>query len=182
MINLLPPNKKKLLRAGRANVLLIRYLWILIALLILLAVFIAIAYIYLAQSEQRAKDTIAENEQQAREYANVKAEAEIFRTNLATAKTILDSQIIYTKMATTISHDIPPGVSIDSLSLDPTTAGTPMQMNAHVKDYQAAIELKKTLQQSTIFQDISFSSVSEASEGGIDVVMNLTISKGVLQS
>lgn len=180
MINLLPPGKKKQLRAGRANILLIRYIWLLVALLVLLVLFMVITYFFLVQSDQNAKNTIAENNQEAKQYSTVKAEADSFRTNLLTAKTILDNQIIYTKMATTISHDIPPGVSISSLSLDPSTLGKPMQMNAHVRDYAAAIALKKTLQQSKTFQDISFSSVSGASGGGINVVINLTISKDVL--
>ena len=63
MINLLPHPQKNEIRAGRTNILLLRYITLLLANMALIAVLLATVYISLSVSASTAKQHISENQQ-----------------------------------------------------------------------------------------------------------------------
>lgn len=189
MINLLPPDDKKQLVASRTNSLLLRYS-------ILLGVFVAVLAIEivgmtfvvdLGKSQNEA--VIQENEVKTARYAATRQKAEAFRSNLATAKYILDKQVPYTTLIFALAGSLPAGAVINTLSIDPATFGTSTTITVNTTSYQKAIDVKNSLQNAKVnnttplFTSVSFQSVAaseSASNYPYTAVYNITYSKAAL--
>lgn len=149
MINLLPPNEKKQLKAARANVLLLRYNFLVLAALIFLVVGLSVVYLYLTAQKQNAELTIQENAQREVKYSAVKADAEKFRSELSSAKNILDSQVSYSKALIRLSSLFPAGTVLqDRLDLNESMLTTPLTLVVKVKDEGAAQAVLESFQSS----------------------------------
>lgn len=183
MINLLPPDSKKQLRAARSNRLLLRYnILLLVAFLFLLGA-IGTVYVFLSSAKANAESTIEYNRSKVSDYAATESQANSFRQNLSSAKQILDSDIAYTKVILEISQVLPKGVVLDTLSLDSKSFGNPTTLAARATDYSTAIALKNSLQSSSLFTDVSILSVTGGGDGSypISVSLSVTIRKDAAQ-
>ncbi len=90
MINLLPAEQKRDIRAGRANVLLARYSILTLVALILLVVVMAIAWLLLNNIRQAAQAENDASDQSSLLLAKDVQAVKEFKSNLAIAKQILD--------------------------------------------------------------------------------------------
>lgn len=160
MINLLPDQNKKDLQAGRTNLLLVRYNILMLGALLFTVAAIAVLYFYLSTTKASAAQTISDNRAKAGEYAQVEADAAKFRTNLSTAKSILDKEVIYTNMILKFAKLVPSGVVFDTLALDPKSFGTTTLLTAHCKTAEDASALKESFQNSGVFSDVHFQSLA----------------------
>jgi len=160
MINLLPPATRQQFIAGRVNALLIRYIWIVLALFALLALLSGLTAFMLENVKQSIQNEISSNNTNAASLQEVQVRADTFRTNLEVAKSILDQQTHYSETILKISSLMTPGTAISSLSLDQTTYGTPVTLQISAKSEQAAVMLKQSFQESTLFSDVHFQSIS----------------------
>ncbi len=185
MINLLPKQYKKDIKAGRTNLLLVRYNLLMIGALIFTLASMAILYFYLGNSKAGAELTIADNKTKVGEYAVVETKAAEFRSHLTTAKQILNQEVTYTKTVLQIAHLIPAGVVIDTLALDQKTFGTATVISAHCKTPEAATALKSSFQGSPLLSNVHFESitVNENDSTGYPytVGLNITINKVAIQ-
>lgn len=185
MINLLPDQNKKDLQAGRTNLLLVRYNILMLGTLAFTIVAIAVLYFYLTTAKAAATQAIANNKAKAGEYAQVEADAAKFRANLATAKEILDKEVVYTSMILKFSKLVPSGVVFDTLALDPKSFGTATVLTAHCKTADDATKLKEAFQNSEIFSDVHFQSltVSEGDASGYPytVALSVIINKAAIE-
>ena len=86
MINLLPPMLHRELLASRTNSLLLKYVFLLIALIGLMIVELAVVYIFLTSTKAAHQASIEESRQQTITYDATRQESESFRSNLAVAK------------------------------------------------------------------------------------------------
>lgn len=186
MINLLPNPMKKQLKAARANVILLRYTILLGASAIFLGLGIASVYLLMTTIRSNAETAINENQTRITNYTAVETQAAQFRTNLATAKTILDKEVIYSKAMVSIAQALPQGVVLDNLSLDSRTFGTPTTISARTRSYDDALNLKDALEASDAFSDVHFSSISSSGQSGtpqdsypFSVSINLVIDRGI---
>lgn len=160
MINLLPHPQKNEIRAGRTNILLLRYITLLLANMALIAVLLATVYISLSVSASTAKQHISENQQRTQSYTETKAAADAFRSDLTVAKLILEKDIHYSKLIYKISNALPPGVVLDSLTVDSQTLGTSVTINASASSYASAVGLKKSFETKTnLFSDVHFDTI-----------------------
>ena len=186
MINLLPDDYKKQVRAGRANLLLMRYNLLMIGMLVFVILAVGIFYIYLISARASAEINIANDKVKTSELAEVEKKATKFKSDLATAKQILDQEIVYTDKILDIAKLIPKDVVIDSLPIDPKTFGTSFVLSARSKSSEGASELKESLQKSPIFSDVHFDSltINEESEGGYkySVSLNVIINKDNIEA
>lgn len=170
MINLLPPNDKKQLAAARTNTLLARYSVLLAVIVAFLALEVVGMYFVVDAGTAQSQATINENGQKTSSYSSTKQQAEVFTSNLATAKYILDKQAPYTTLIFTLAGSLPSGSVLDTVSLDPATFGTPIALTVKTKSYDKSIEVKTALQNAKVngtvplFSSVSFQSVA-ASEG-----------------
>ncbi len=165
MINLLPDDAKTEIRAARTNVILVKYIAILgIGLIFLGSVFLG-AYFVLLSTKASAQATIDENASKSTAYNSVKLAASSLTASLASAKSILDKEVDYTRILTSIAQAMPPGVVLDSLSLSPTTLGVPMTLQAFAKTTEAALALKTNFQKSTLFSNVTLISITDSPSG-----------------
>ncbi|HMH70676.1 MAG TPA: PilN domain-containing protein [Candidatus Saccharimonadales bacterium] len=178
MINLLPPEEKHQLRAARINLLLLRYNVFLLGAIAFLGIATGITYFYLTSAKANAEQTISENKVKVSAYSATATQAEEFRSNLATAKQILDHEVTYSKVIIGIAQILPSGVILTGLSLDAQTFGTETTLTAQAKNYDRALALKDAFQASPLFMNVHFQSITtaEASPGnGYPVAINLNV-------
>lgn len=183
MINLLPPEEKRQLRAARTNTLLARYNIILLCAVAFLGLAVGVVYIYLTSTKAGADATISENSTQTAQYSGVVDEANQFRNNLSIAKQILDREITYTNVLVNIAQIMPEGVVLDSLTLDAQTFGTETTLAASARDYDRALAFKDALQNSPHFTNAHFQNVDDSGSGDYPLSLNLnvTISQEISQ-
>jgi len=178
MINLLPSEDIRQLRAARSNTLLIRYNILLLAGIVFLGLMTGVTYIYLTSTKATAESTIAENRDKVSDYSQIEDEAEEFRNNLATAKQILDKDVSYTKVILEISQLLPGGVILDNLTLDPQTFGSETTITAQAKDYASALALKDAFEQSSLFTNVHFQTITvneTPQDAGYPISANLNV-------
>lgn len=175
MINLLPPDDKKQIRAGRTNVVLVRYNLLIVFSVIFLTAAIGFAYYYLTTAREIAQAAIIESTRKEGSYAAVKTEADSFRSELSNAKTILDDQTSYAKAALNIAKLLPTGTALNSLKLDKQSFSTPLIMTVNIADEQAAIDLLNNFKSSPLFSSVTKGKISVGT-GAYPYTMELTVS------
>lgn len=182
MINLLPDTSKKQIIAARTNVLLFNYIIVLGIAVIFLVIVTVGVYVVLMDTKDRADAIIKENQAKTSSYNTVQAQAKTLQASLETAKSILDKEVVYSKIILGIANSMPEGVVIDTLSLNPGTLDTPTTLQIFATTNDAALELKKRFQQSALFSDVSFTLIttntgSTASTYPVSATLRLTINK-----
>lgn len=190
MINLMSPEAKRQINAAHTNSILVKYVIALPIIILVIMLEIAALYIVLMAGQNVDKQTMEENSQKAAEYSKVKSEAETFKSNLAVAKYILDTQAPYTAILSSISAEIPGGAGIQSITIDPNTFGSPTQMQLRVSSHEQAIEVKNKLQSAKVKDDALFDDIKLESTTYVDsddqtyflATYLATFSKGVLPS
>lgn len=177
MINLLPPDQLRELRAARANTLLLRYNIFLIGILVFIVLSLVVVYFYLATIQSAAEATKRDNDAKVTSYARINSQADAFRKDLASAKDILDQEATYSKTILTIAGQLPSGVVIDTLSLDASTFGTPTVLALKARDQASALAAKEAFQKSPIFSAVHFTNLTTAKSAsdGYPVTANLSV-------
>jgi len=175
MINLLPPDKKRQIRAGQSNALLLRYCILSLLLAALLFALIGGVYIMMDTTKRTAEETIQESNHRSAEYQPAQQELTEFNNNLATAKAILDKEVRYSELAVKIAQSLPSGIVLESLNLDSKTFGQPMTLSALGKTYDDSLRLKSSLEDSPYFENVHLQSVSIGSDGPEGGTASITI-------
>lgn len=177
MINLLPSDEKRQLRAARTNTLLIRYNIFFLGAIAFMGLAVGVTFIFLTNTKANAEHTIAENESKVGQYAGIDTEARQFRKNLVTAKQILDNQATYSTVILDVAHLLPSGVVLQNLNLDAQTFGTPMTLIAQAKSYDNALALKESFEKSPLFSDVHFESIATSTTptDGYPITVNLSV-------
>lgn len=183
MINLLPPDAKSEIRAGRVNRLLVRYMLLFVLLMIVLFVAIGFAYYSLSTTKSQADERVATSLDGAKQLNAKQKEVTQFTSDLAIAKQILNKQTNYSMIILRVASVIPSGVIIDQLTLDSTTFGKPMTITAHAKNDAAALALKTAMSNSPYFQSPHFSTISAAANPSypITITMDVTFTQELLK-
>ncbi|HZJ34981.1 MAG TPA: PilN domain-containing protein [Candidatus Angelobacter sp.] len=187
MINLLPYDTKQQLRAAHANSILIKYMIFLGFAIAFLALACATVYFLLLNNKTIAEE-LAKNAQPtkaATSYSSAKQQAETMRTNIATAKSILDQQTNYSNIITEIAAALPAGIMLDKLSLSNSTIGTPITLEASALSAANVPKMKENFEKSTLFSNYSLGSIvtdqSDSSGYPVTISINVTINKVIAQ-
>jgi len=186
MINLLPDNVKKEIRSARVNVILIRYIIVIILAFAFLVLLLAGSYVVLTQTKMSAQQTIDSNGTKAAVFSSTKAQVDALSSSLGETKTILDQEVLYSNVLMNIGQQMPAGTVIDKITLDATSfTGTPITLKAYAKTTDDAVALRSKFQSSPIFTNVNFESVSDSAGGisgyPVSVSMTLTITKAAAQ-
>ena len=159
MINLLPQDNRKNIRAGRFNIILVRYIWLfsIIGVLVLASVS---AGVYLVAAEKiRYDDDITRVTGENQALKNVKAQATDFAQNLKLAKTILGNSRSTVDFVSQITAAIPNGVVLDSLVIDNSSAVTqvaqPITFSFRARTLDNVTALKTAMQNSPLFDKVN---------------------------
>lgn len=180
MINLLPYDLKRQVKAARTNIRLINYITILSMGIVFLCGISFVVYSVLLGTKVNAENLAAENASKSSAYNAVRSQADALRASLASAKVTLDKEIVYTRVITGIAGVMPSGVVLENLSLSPSTFGTPITLQAYARSINDAIALKDSFQQSPLFSNVSFESLSTGAQTSaypLTVSLNVTINK-----
>ncbi len=176
MINLLPDDTKKQIQAARMNVSLVRYIIVIGLSLTFLALACTVSYFFLVNTKIAAEESILDNQPGIDNSASAEAQATSLRNNLLGAKNILNREIRYSEVITGIAAAMPSGVILDSLSLDNSTFGAPITLQARARDTESALKLKDNFQSSPLFSNFSLQTLSTNQGGSSDYPVSVTIS------
>jgi len=166
MISLLPPNAKKELAAARANVLLLRYLFLTIGVIAFLCIEMAVVYFFFAQQREANDTAIASNQRDSKELEAVKNQANAFNNDLKIAETILSKQVSYTSIIKEFANTMPPNTTINQLSINPATIGKPTTMAIKAKKATDVLAFKDAFSNSQYFENVSIQNIG--SQTGAD--------------
>lgn len=197
MINLLPPDKQRQLHAAQQNNLLIRYVFAsLVTLFLVIAIHIA-TFALLKSTEIAGRKASEVNQEKVSRFQKTEQAAAEYAKNLATAKEIFSKKVPYTDAIINLASQLPPGVVLDTISLDATIVNKPTTLAARTKSYETALALKDMFNNSTIAKDVSITSVNTASSDNasapsvqqsspanadypVSVVLNITFTEELL--
>jgi Tfp pilus assembly protein PilN len=185
MINLLPPEERRQLVASRTNSLLLRYNVAMIGVLAFVGLALGVTFVYLSNTQATAEKQVAESKNRVANYKDVQQQETTFKSNLSTAKQILDKEIVYTKAILTLAKMLPKGVVLQSLDLDAQTFGTQTVLTFQAKSVDDTLELKRIFQESDLFTNAHFQDIDASGGTGeypVTVNMNVTISKDIALS
>lgn len=161
MINLLPPDSSRQLRAARHNAIIMRFFvsgGISLGLIVLVY---AVTFALMKSTEISSDQSSTVNQQKIESFRNTEAAAKQFTADLTLAKTIFDSELSYTTALEKIASALPPGAVLTTLALSPTTPGQSTSLLVLAKSQSAALAVKESLQKNNIATGITIASISE---------------------
>lgn len=168
MINLMPDVAKKELRAARTNVVLLRYLAILIGAAAFLALVIYGSIFLLSLTKNSSQQLIDANDTKAAIYSDTKQQVSNLSSQLIEAKSALDQEVSYSQILISLGQLMTPGTIIDKLSIGSEAfEGKPVTLKIFAKSTDATVTLRDRFQSSSLFSDVQFETISDSS-GGID--------------
>ncbi len=177
MINLLPDDQKKSLRAARMNVVLLRYNFITLAASGILLAALGLFFVFLSSTKLAAENSHSESQTKVTAHGATRKAADEYRANLATAGQILKNQVNYTPIIFNIAKLLPKGVVLDNIALSSKDFGSQTTISASAKDYAAVTQLKKDFEGSDMFSNVYFQSITaKASDGNAGYPLSVSIS------
>ena len=159
MINLLPPENKKQLRASIHNTILRNYVGVLLASVVVYAAAFGFVYIKIKQSQDIYREEEASNNQRVVEYEEVKKDATELSNNLKHTKTVLDQRVDYSKVLFEIAKILPEGVSINAVQLESKLFEGEKSLEVNLVDSNQAADIKKLFEDSGLFKSVVIVSV-----------------------
>ena len=182
MINLLPDETKKQLRAAHSNVILIRYLVILGAAATFLVLAFAVSY-YFIFNIKSANNTADNNSQSTTIlYSSAKKQLTALQSSLSTAKNILNQQISYSDVITNIATILPSGIVINKLTLTNNLTGPIATFKALATSANGAAEIKENFTKSLLFSNYSETITNNQNDPSgfpVQVSISVTLNKGI---
>lgn len=185
MINLLSDERKNQIRAARTNVILLRYTGIIVLAIVFLMSVLFVSHSVLQQTMATTEERIAINETRASVYSDTQQQVAALSAKLSEAKGLLDQEVSYATILTTLGKAMPQGTIVSSLAVNEATLnnGTPTEIIAYAKNDQAAALIQQNLQSSGIFSNVSLSGTD--TKAGIDaypikVTLSVTFNRSSL--
>jgi hypothetical protein len=164
MINMLPPDTKKELRAARTNVALLQYLLI----LVLAAVFLGSAsygvHVYFNDTKTKAEDLITlQSTDHVDQSQPIEVEAQALRNSLANARIVLNNEIRYSDILLAIAAQLPEGVIIKEITLNKQILSQPLSLNIFAVSTDAALKIESSFaEKPDVFSGFSLQSLSSS--------------------
>jgi len=186
MINLLPSNKKAEIRAARVNVILVRYISILLLALAFILIALYVSYAVLGITKTNSEKVISSNDVQAGVYSTTKSQVDNLSASLTETKALLDQEIRYSKVFINIGQLMPANTIFGKLTLDSTSFnGVPITTKVYAKTSADAVALRERFETSPMFTGVTFQSIEETGSGiegyPVSVDMTFTLSRAVAQ-
>jgi Tfp pilus assembly protein PilN len=180
MINLLPDENKKQLRAARSNTVLIKcLLWTLASATFL--ILICIATYFILNNTNNQGGTINDNSALNASYDKAKIDLEDIKSKISYAENVLNHQIPYSNIILGIASSLPNGVILEKLSLSDNIASNPtIILNARAKSIDSTAAMKDNFSKISLFSNYSQTVVSETTDSSaypVSLNINIDINK-----
>jgi hypothetical protein len=152
MINLLPKDEKNEIHAARTNIVLFNYIILLIIAIMFLIITCTSLYFLLNDIKKSAETQvdIKISNLQGSKNNQIGTVGEV----IASAQAILNRQINYSEVITSVGSILPYGVIVDKISLSEDLLNEQLEIEFWAKSARVAPELIANLQKITIFSDI----------------------------
>lgn len=186
MINLLPIDKKAEIRAARTNLILVRYITILILAVAFVLASMYVTYTVLGLTKGSSEKIITSNAVRTGIYNSTQSEIDALSSSLAQTKVLLDQDVRYSKVFVNIAQLMPAGTVFGKLELnDDSFNGAPTNAKVSAKTSADAVTLRQNFEKSSLFSRVSFQTIVEsgnAVEGyPVSVDMTFTINRRAAQ-
>lgn len=182
MINLLPDDTKKQIKAARTNTILIKYLFISLFAIAFIILSSLMVYVLLINNQPKATSTANTSQAKENEYSTLKSQLDNIYLIFSSTKPVLQQQISTSEIIIGIGGHLPSNVVLENLSLSTSKIGTPISLSAKAKSSNDIAKIKESLQKSPIYTNISLQSEktnpNDTSGYPISVTINLTINRG----
>lgn len=167
MINLLADERKDEIRAARVNVILLRYIAIVTMGVLFLLGILFVSYKILENTQASANATIQSNDVKADVYSETKAQVDALSAKLSESKVILNQEVRYSKVLTTLGQIMPAGTVLGLVTLNESSFnGAPVELKVYAKANDGAATIRDHLQASPLFSQVSLKGTD--STNGID--------------
>lgn len=184
MINLLPNDKKKQIRAARANTRLISYIVFLLFTIAFLSITCFVVYTLLNNVKISAEQVIKDNQSTAGSYDSVMAQSKIIESNLFSADDALDQTVSYSDIIMEIAAIIPATSIIDTFSVK-DAINAPILIKIYSKSADDANLIRDNILNSKILVNPSIQTENNQSNNPSKYPfvnnISMTINPGILQ-
>ncbi len=179
MINLLPYDTKKQIRAARTNVILLRYI-IILGFSAGFLVLVCVTTYFFINFNKTSKDSTVDTNVIV---SPIQKQISDFRTDLGITKQILNEQVSYTNILTGIAAALPAGAILDNLKLDDSSFGSSTDLQILAKTSDIEKSLRENFENSPLFSNYKLIS-TVPSQGGsttypFTINISVTINKGI---
>lgn len=159
MINLLPANNKRQLRASLHNTLLRKHIGLLLVFTVALGAVIAYSYFVLKSYQEFYQETEHQNNLRVVEYQELKRKANDLSQDLNLSKTILSQRVDYSQVLIKIAQILPEGVSIDAITLESKLFEGSKTLEVNLTHSDQASDIKKLFEESDLFKSVIINNV-----------------------
>lgn len=177
MINLLSDERKDGIRAARANVILSRYIAIILMATAFMYGVLYVSYTVLERTKSSNDAIIQSNDLKADVYSDTRSQIDTLASKLAETKSTLDQEVRYSHVLTTIGQLMPAGTFLDPLVLsDASFNGAPVELTVYAKTADAAPIVRDNFQASPLFSSVTLKGTDPANgSDGYPVNISLTV-------
>ncbi|MBN9397685.1 hypothetical protein BGO18_04175 [Candidatus Saccharibacteria bacterium 47-87] len=181
MINLLATDQKAEIKAARTNLLLVRYIGLILIAFAFIGGALYISYSVLEGTKNNTESLITASAEKANIYHDTQAQVETLNSQLGAASTAFTQEVRYSSFLVKLGQVMPPGTILGELALNESNFnGTPFELKAYAKTTTEASSLQSQLQVSPLFSKVT--PLSTGSDQGIDkypvqVKLSVTLNK-----
>lgn len=184
MINLLPYENKKQIRAGRMNIILIRFIVILGMAMGFLVLACGASYLVLNVIKDSDRQVVTVKAK-TKSTNSIQQQADAFRNNLINVKSMLDNEITYSDVLSGLGATLPKGAILDSLSLNETSFSTTYSLTILAKSNDQLQQIDNNFKSSQYFSNYKLVTSSATPDGSTDypvkISTSITINRRVSQ-
>lgn len=164
MINLLPPAIKSELRFARYNARLQHYLWLVVAVSLVLAVIFGGTIFYLNLAEHQAQNDLASSKLGIASFSTFEKTAKSTSDRLAAIKAIQASQTHFSLLLQDIAKVLPQNTSLDGITLTGDST-KPVQISILANSYDNALAFRNALATSPRIAGVDLVSIAKVDKG-----------------
>ncbi len=180
MINLLPAGVKAETGYAKRNRILLRYVWLLVALIAVLVVMFGGTQVYLNQQRSQYNQAIAAKKQQLDSYKQLEKQAKVANDKLKTFKSLVASQSRFSTLLQDLAAHTPKGVFINSISFTSAT-NLAVQISATANSYNSAASLRDALVSSSRIKGAAINAITTNPNGSYNVTLTVAFKPGAFQ-
>lgn len=177
MINLLATDRKEEIKAARVNVILMRYMGIILLSQLFIGGALFVTYTVLTATLTSAESIISTNDIKADVYSETRQQVEGLSAKLNGAKVALDQEVRYSQVLVKMGQLMPTGTVLGDLTLNTASFnGQPVDVKAYAKSTNEAGLLQTNFQGSPLFSNVEIKSTEANQEvDGYPVTISMTV-------
>lgn len=174
MINLLPPEQKQAIKFGRLNVIMMQYVVLAIIAIVILLGIVVIGAQRLSGIQNNIRDEVGADQSKVDELKGFHEQAQAISKNVNTLSNLMEQEIKFSELLTSIGRVMPQGSSLTQLSLNEDRS-LPLNLTAVVTDEGTAAVLRKNLEESDIFDKADIVSITAQEDANSAYKYQVTI-------